>query len=287
MADFVVPEFQAFFDYDVQLKVFKNGSVSVKRYLDKLKRKKSGYELLENNSDISIDSGTCFKKQKFKKNDSVGEILKKNLVRSRNLLIDYASENEKDFRSFITLTFRENLQDINIANREFNKYISKVKRVFPDFMYLGVPEFQKRGAVHYHLVTNLVPGSDLLPLQNGEKNKYDVKYWLLGFSSVFNLNMADDNFNVALYMCKYMFKDFDNRLYGRQKILHSNNLSTPNVFYLQRNSAVYINAMEYIKKKGYSITEYTFVPDESFQIPFDVVNCKVADIDEFDSLLNI
>ena len=58
---------------------------------------------------------------------------------------------------FITLTFADNIQDLFIANAEFtlfikrlNYYVFKQKKSI--LKYLVVPEFQKRGAVHYHII---------------------------------------------------------------------------------------------------------------------------------------
>lgn len=51
----------------------------------------------------------------------------------------------------LTLTFRENLTDLDEAWRVF-KYFAKLMRGhFNHFAYVAVPEYQKRGAVHFHL----------------------------------------------------------------------------------------------------------------------------------------
>lgn len=51
----------------------------------------------------------------------------------------------------LTLTFKENLTDIDEAWKVF-KYFAKLMRWrYKDFSYVAVPEYQKRGAVHFHL----------------------------------------------------------------------------------------------------------------------------------------
>lgn len=51
----------------------------------------------------------------------------------------------------MTLTFRENLEDIDKAWSRYH-YFNKLMRLkFPKFQYVCVPEYQKRGAVHFHL----------------------------------------------------------------------------------------------------------------------------------------
>ena len=110
----------------------------------------------------------------------------------------YAIENSNYFKSFVTLTFKANLSDINIANKIFQTWVRQVKRVYPEFMYLGVPEYQKRGAVHYHILTNIEVGTKLLPFQIDKNNRlYDAKYWNYGYSSAFDLKTTDDNFNIV------------------------------------------------------------------------------------------
>lgn len=56
---------------------------------------------------------------------------------------------------FLTLTFKENITDINFAWREFDKFIKRVKTRFENFQFMNVIEFQERGAVHFHLLCNL------------------------------------------------------------------------------------------------------------------------------------
>lgn len=59
--------------------------------------------------------------------------------------------------SFITLTFRENIQDIRICNQIFKSFMRKLKRhISKEIKYLCIIEFQKRGAVHYHMLVDIV-----------------------------------------------------------------------------------------------------------------------------------
>lgn len=158
----------------------------------------------------------------------------KNILRSKIQLQRLVKSNEKIFKTFITLTFAENIQDITLANKKFknwrdtlSKYLKKQKK---EFSYVCVPEFQKRGAVHYHLLTNLdiKENSDVIIAQKGKKNQYDVKYWKHGFSSVFPMK----DVNVVGYITKYMTKDIDNRLWGKRRYLYSLNLRQPSVIYI-------------------------------------------------------
>ena len=52
----------------------------------------------------------------------------------------------------LTLTFRKNETDIDLAWKKFKYFCTLMRwRYGEDFKYVAVPEYQKRGAVHYHL----------------------------------------------------------------------------------------------------------------------------------------
>ena len=221
--------------YDVKVKVM-GDLVEVFEYSDPIKVLKEGKSepIKKRKSYTKAEKGT-------------GDIRTDSLNRSFSRLMDLAITNHKDFKTFITLTFKENITDLDFANYEFKKWIQRVKYNFNDFKYLGVPEFQKRGAVHYHLMTNLDLKSEIIELQENHVNMYDVKFWEHGFTSVFDLNLTDDNFSVALYMAKYFWKDIDNRLFGRRKILASRNLKNPDIIKFDSKEIEKID--KYIKNK--------------------------------------
>lgn len=221
--------------YDVKIKIM-GDLVEVFEYSDSIKILKEG------------KTDPLKKRKSYKKSEKgTGEIRTDSLSRSFARLMDLAITNHKDFKTFITLTFADNVTDLDFANYEFNKWVKRVKYNFHDFKYLGVPEFQKRGAVHYHLMTNLDPKSEIIELQENQVNMYDVKYWNHGFSSVFDLSLTDHNFSVALYMAKYFWKDIDNRLFGRRKILASRNLKSPDIVKVDSKEIEKID--KYIKNK--------------------------------------
>ncbi|WP_342504430.1 hypothetical protein [Lysinibacillus sp. FSL L8-0126] len=69
-------------------------------------------------------------------------------------LIDVNFDNQT---SFLTLTFKENIQDITSCNYEFMKFIKRLnykiyKTKKATLKYLAVWELQKRGAIHYHIL---------------------------------------------------------------------------------------------------------------------------------------
>lgn len=52
----------------------------------------------------------------------------------------------------LTLTYRENITDLERAWKDFHAFNRKMKKRYKErWQYVCVPEFQKRGAVHFHL----------------------------------------------------------------------------------------------------------------------------------------
>lgn len=174
------------------------------------------------------------KNQRKNQKNELKVIEYKNVMRSKFKLQRLVKANEKEFKTFITLTFKENISDIKYANNCFRAWRTNISKKKKDFKYVCVPEFQKRGAVHYHLLTNLdiKKDNDIIKLQENKKNMYDVIYWKHGFSSVFPMK----DINVVGYITKYMTKDIDNRLFGHRRYLASRNLLKPKVMYLDDKS---------------------------------------------------
>lgn len=241
-------DFKDYYDlYDTKVKVM-GDLVEVFEYSDPIKILKDG-------------KSEPIKKRKsyIKKEKGTGEIRADSLNRSFSRLMDLAITNHKEFKSFITLTFADNVTDLDFANYEFKKWTQRMKYKKKDFKFVAVPEFQERGAAHYHILTNVKCDSDLIPKQkkkklynpNTKKNivleYYDLPTWQLGYSSAFDLLTTDDNFSVALYISKYFWKDIDSRLFGRRKILASRNLKNPDIVKFDSKEIEKID--KYIKNK--------------------------------------
>lgn len=116
---------------------------------------------------------------------------------------------------FLTLTFAENITDLKDANYVFNQFVKRISYRYSDFEYLAVPEFQQRGAVHYHLLCNL-------PFIETEAL---AQMWGQGFIKINRLNNVT---NIGAYVCKYLSKDmFDERTFGKKKFFRSQALKAP------------------------------------------------------------
>lgn len=138
---------------------------------------------------------------------------KKVVTRIRNNVRRLASANFDEHSRFFTATFAENITDMNYANHEFKKFIQRLKNHYGDFKYLSVVEFQKRGAIHYHMLSDFgyIEQSDL------------EKIWGNGFVWIRDLLTANNGKpvdNVGAYIVKYMNKNvLDEGLWGKKRIL--------------------------------------------------------------------
>jgi len=67
---------------------------------------------------------------------------------------------------FLTLTFKDNITDEIIANHLFDLYRRRVAEFYKPikWQFLGVHEYQKRGAIHFHLLVNFALAYLLLRL---------------------------------------------------------------------------------------------------------------------------
>lgn len=124
---------------------------------------------------------------------------------------------------FITLTFAENQTDIDAANYELKKFLQKMKRKQASFAYVAVIEFQKRGAVHYHMLCNyMLEWSTPKELKKHERDLAAI--WGNGFVDI----GYKKNDNAGAYLIKYMSKDNnDPRLEGKKRYFFSRNLIQP------------------------------------------------------------
>ncbi|MDD4111120.1 MAG: hypothetical protein PHS54_06235 [Clostridia bacterium] len=151
----------------------------------------------------------------FSKKGSIKAVRLDNYIRTKSRIKRLAWSNSGSFKTFITLTFADNIQDFNYANKCLDIFQKRFRRLFPSVMYLGVPEFQKRGAIHYHfLCSEYCPSADL------------SKLWGQGFVKIKRIT---NNRNLGNYIVKYMTKELftEKRYFMRKKFFYSKNLRKP------------------------------------------------------------
>jgi len=182
-----------------------------------------GYE--NNNADTGRKSG--YKSENYEEHrKQVLQRAKKNL---RRLINANVGQYGKEFTAkFLTLTFRDNVTDIETANYEFKKFIQRLNYYCfgtkkANLKYTCVVEFQKRGAIHYHVIIYNMPYIKANDIGN---------VWGNGFIKI---NKIDDIDNVGAYVAEYLGnaekgqgKDvLDDRLQGKKSYFSSRGLFKP------------------------------------------------------------
>lgn len=127
---------------------------------------------------------------------------------------------------FITLTFSDttdfNIYDLKSCNEKFALFVKRLRKFYPDFKYLSKPEFQKRGAVHYHLVVD-IGFIDKKVLSN---------LWGHGFVDIRKVECQEQ---IGPYLTKYLSKDYyDERYKNHKSYFYSNNMVRPRKYYFQK-----------------------------------------------------
>lgn len=123
----------------------------------------------------------------------------------------------------VTITYRDNVTDLKEGYKDFSAYIQTLRHKFgKNFRYISVPEFQKRGAVHFHALFWGLPTEVFL--QEREARTL-AELWGNGF---IYLKETDGNEKLSFYLSKYMSKAFiDPRLKNQKSYVASRNILRP------------------------------------------------------------
>jgi hypothetical protein len=116
--------------------------------------------------------------------------------------------------SMITLSYPKNYPDDRTAKQHLDNFLKRINRYSSDFMYVWVAEKQKRGAIHFHIITpNFIPkgiinsGWTEIVRKWYQKNGYTFSHVLP------NVKAVD---NVSRYVTKYITKDENNTIEGNR-----------------------------------------------------------------------
>ena len=161
--------------------------------------------------------------------------------RSREKIRRLAIMNFKEGDLFMTLTFGENMQDLKFANDELKKFFKRFRYKFgAEIPYLGVIEFQKRGAIHYHILVGMDLGIDFEDREVREAKEREIgEMWGHGWVDLAQIDRTD---NLGAYLVKYLSKDLgDDRLSGHKHYLCSKGLDHPETI---KDTTVYLDSLE-------------------------------------------
>ena len=116
--------------------------------------------------------------------------------------------------SMITLSYPKYYPDDRTAKKHLDNFLKRINRYKRDFMYLWVAEKQKRGAIHFHIVTPFFIPKEII---NSAWTEIVRKWYQTNgyaFSQVLpNVKAVD---NVSRYVTKYLTKDVDNTIEGNR-----------------------------------------------------------------------
>ena len=160
------------------------------------------------------------------KSNELKKIESRNIIRSKLECQRLAKANANEWKTFITLTIADNIDNIDYCYEELRKFFYKIQRIEKNFKYICIPEFQKRGAIHYHLLCNIDINDTRFIYSQEDNLKYKhIKYWNMGFTKVDSI--SGDIKKIVGYISKYMTKDIDNRLFSHRRYYSSKNLIKP------------------------------------------------------------
>jgi hypothetical protein len=133
--------------------------------------------------------------------------------------------NFKKYDKFITLTFDPKqfpqANDYDFALKKFNLLRIQMKKYMKEDLlkFIAVPEFQKNGNVHFHLICNL---PYILKAQIDS-------WWQYGFVDIRAIESVAQS---SRYIAKYIGKSFDEKkLLNRKRYLCSNYLDKSKIIY--------------------------------------------------------
>jgi hypothetical protein len=168
----------------------------------------------------------------------------RNITRTRNTVRRLALANFSEGAKFVTFTFAENITSVKEANAHWKLFMLRMRRKYGKVRYMAVIEFQKRGAVHYHVIW------DLPYIKKGELSEI----WGNGFIKINRIDHVD---NVGAYIVKYMTKDLiDERLMAVKAYQCSMGLDRPLTFRDEEAEAI-IQLYELDAKKIVFESSYT------------------------------
>lgn len=174
-------------------------------------------------SDLSTNS---LQKSADKITDKTSSNFARSIRRTKNSVFDYALNNTWDY--FVTLTFdnsfdRYNFHYLNKYTRHFfNNFKTNYCR---DMKYLGLPEFHKDGAIHFHFLVSGTNLQDLLTPHCDQK-KYPGAKILEKWRGINLWEPVKNSVAISCYMCKYVVKDIIVNS-GQSRYIRSRNLEKP------------------------------------------------------------
>lgn len=149
---------------------------------------------------IVIDTGEL---KQYKKHTEKRIENPTSLKKSMRNLRDIINSNCTDVRKckFLTLTYRENMQDPKKLYGDVKNFHKRLKYFLKDvrFEYISVIEPQGRGSFHIHELLIFNRKAPFIP-----NSKIEELWQYNGFTTIKNIDNIDNIDNIGAYMCAYL-----------------------------------------------------------------------------------
>lgn len=194
-----------------------------------------GVKVFNNNEARIVLKDSAELKSKSKVNPPpirAGELIQDGLTGRARTKIKFASriiqdyvlsnKNNKAFASFITLTYGRDFPSDRDSKKHLDNFFKRFKRKHPEGIYLWVAERQKRGAIHYHILTPHYTDKKWVNKSwndiAGKWQKKNNKHIQRLYPNVKAVN------NAGAYLVKYLSKEGEKiggNMYNMSKSLHN------------------------------------------------------------------
>ena len=184
------------------------------QYMEKMNNR-INIKKLNSDEYVSLDTGEIKEFKKTENRSQSYNSLRQTFKRLRYLINNNFVGNKNEL--FLTLTYKENMQDTKRLYTDLNKFIKRLKYRFKDkstIDYINVVEPQARGAWHCHVLLRF---NDLEKIFIPSKEMADL--WGHGYIKLKSMNEVD---NIGAYLTAYLadveLKDVDVHFVSRNKL---------------------------------------------------------------------
>jgi len=109
-------------------------------------------------------------------------------------------DSQKTNPALLTLTFSDHVTSVSIAYLRFKEGMRRIKFEYPNLEYIAVPEFTKKGRVHFHLVVWGIPEWHVASERDYRRI---ASLWGHGF---IDINPTNGSKKLISYIFKYCIK---------------------------------------------------------------------------------
>jgi len=156
--------------------------------------------------------------------------------------------------SFVTLTMRD-VVSIGVGYSALKGFCSSCRNIFGEnFKYIAVPEFQKRGAIHFHILCWGIP-DEIIKYERDTRILQNI--WSLGYVDVL---LTDGSPKLAGYLGKYMSKSMLSDDIGFSKAYTSSrNVLRP---------VSYSSAQSFALPENFWSDEHVILTERTYEVPW-------------------